>query len=274
MALTELQRTVCRLIAAHRIAQGESYVAGGVALNALIGANRVSKDIDFFHDTDEALAATWDADRGLLVANGYDVEVLRERPTFVEAVVGKGGSTVLVQWVRDSAYRFFPLLRDEDLGLVLHPFDLATNKTLALVGRMEVRDWVDLIACHDRIQPLGFLVWAACGKDPGYSPATILEQAARARYSGAEVAELSFAGPPPDAAALGRAWHGILAGARDIVAALPPERVGQCVLRPDGTLHAGEVGRLRSDLATGAVLFHPGAIRGAFPRVRPGAGGG
>ena len=31
MALTDLQRDVCRLLAAHRIASGESYVAGGTA---------------------------------------------------------------------------------------------------------------------------------------------------------------------------------------------------------------------------------------------------
>ena len=33
-----------------------------------------------------------------------------------------------------------PLVRHDELGLVLHPFDLATNKALALIGRLEVRD--------------------------------------------------------------------------------------------------------------------------------------
>jgi hypothetical protein len=45
----------------------------------------------------------------------------------------------------------------------------------------------------------GYLAWAACGKDPGYSPVSLLEQAARStRYSAAEVAALvafSRAGP-------------------------------------------------------------------------------
>jgi hypothetical protein len=59
------------------------------------------------------------------------------------------------RWTRDSAYRFFPLVRHPDFGLALHPFDLATNKALALVGQLEVRDWVDLIHASDRIQPLG-----------------------------------------------------------------------------------------------------------------------
>jgi hypothetical protein len=64
-------------------------------------------------------------------------------------------------------FRFFPLVEHDDLGLTLHPFDLATNKVLALVGRPEARDWIDAIDCHERLQPLGYLAWAACGKEPG-----------------------------------------------------------------------------------------------------------
>ncbi len=65
----------------------------------------------------------------------------------------------------------------------LHPFDLATNKVLALAGQLEPRDWVDVILSGERLQPLGYLAWAACGKDPGFNPAAILEHAARAsRY--------------------------------------------------------------------------------------------
>jgi hypothetical protein len=57
MALTRYQRDVCRLIADHRKSSGESYVAGGVALNELLGGMRRSRDIDLFHDTAEALRA-------------------------------------------------------------------------------------------------------------------------------------------------------------------------------------------------------------------------
>jgi hypothetical protein len=40
MALTDLQRRLCRLIADNRTAAGESYVAGGAELNELIGIVR------------------------------------------------------------------------------------------------------------------------------------------------------------------------------------------------------------------------------------------
>ena len=269
MAITSFQREICRLIAANRIEQGESYVAGGVALNLLTEGRRISRDIDLFHDTEEALDATWTADRKLLEADGFEVRVVRERASFVEALVSRNENTVLMEWLRDSAYRFFPLIVHEELGLVLHPFDLATNKVLATVGRLEVRDWIDLITCHERIQRLGYLAWSACSKDPGYNPLKILEQAGRSsRYSAAEVAELSFDGPSPDAAALSGKWHEMLAEAKEIVAVLPALETGKCVLHTDGSLYSGDVARLRSDLPRDLLTFHAGCIKGAYPQIR------
>src|SRR5437879_4590200 len=46
LALTEFQRTVANLIAENRRRSGESYVAGGAALNSIIGAPRLSDDVD------------------------------------------------------------------------------------------------------------------------------------------------------------------------------------------------------------------------------------
>ena len=270
MAFTEIQRRVCRLIAANRVASGESYVAGGVALNELLRAPRVSQDIDLFHDTEEALAATWSADRALLAAHGYRVTVVRERPSFVEAELSDEAGRTLAQWVRDSAFRFFPLVEHPDFGLVLHPFDLATNKVLALVGRLEPRDWIDLIACVRSLQPLGYLAWAACGKDPGYSPGAILEHAARtSRYTASDLAGLAFDGGPPDPANLSREWRGMLSAAREILPLLPPDEVGKCVLDAQGRLFTGGSDTLSDDLVRGRVRFHAGRIRGAYPEVRP-----
>lgn len=267
MALTNIQRDVCRLIARQRVASGEGYVAGGAALNTLLQAPRISQDLDLFHDTAEALAKTWDLDREALLEAGYEVQIVRERPTFVEAIVRRAMESVILQWTHDSAFRFFPLVEHPELGLTLHPFDLATNKVLALVGRVEARDWIDILQCDTAVQPLGYLAWAATGKDPGLAPDAILQEARRsARYSDVEIAALAFDGPPPDAAALSLHWHAILEKAAEVVAALPYENVGQCVLR-DGELFRGEAIELRTALAHGAVRFHAGTIRGAFPRI-------
>ncbi len=270
MALTPFQRDVCRLLADHRIRSGESYVAGGAALNELLGTPRRSRDLDLFHDSRQALESAWTADREALGRAGLTVSVVRERPGFVEAEVRRGSESVRLEWAQDSAYRFFPLVRHDELGLVLHPFDLATNKVLALVGRVEARDFVDTLACDRELQPFGYLAWAACGKDPGFSPASILEHAARsARYSQAELSSLDFDGSPPDASELSQRWHAILEAARETVGLLPSERAGHAVLAPDGQLFRGAPARLREALARDGLAYHEGRLRGAFPRLLP-----
>jgi len=68
MPLTPYQRRVCRLLAAERVTHGERYVAGGAALNEILAAPRVSHDVDLFHDTAEAVLASWETDRQVLLA--------------------------------------------------------------------------------------------------------------------------------------------------------------------------------------------------------------
>ena len=267
MALTDHQRGIITLLSQQRIERQESYLAGGAALTVATASPRLSRDIDLFHDTQDALLSTWEDDRRILSSGGYDVEVRRQYPTFVEAFVRRSGSAVIVQWAVDSAFRFFPLVRDTSALPTLHPFDLATNKTLALIGRLEPRDWIDLVDCHDRIQQLGFLCWAACGKDPGTNPSLIVNEAGRsARYTQVEVDGLSFEGRAPDAAKLSTRWKGMLAEARAIIAALPTEEVGTCVLDSNGKLFRGDRERLSDALSGGRLRFHRGTIRGSIPR--------
>jgi hypothetical protein len=270
MALSALQLRVCRLLAEQRRKAGVSYVAGGVALGEALRSARISRDVDLFHDDEEALRSSWHADRTTLVGSGLPPRVVRELPGFVEAVLSDGSETVVVQWARDSAFRFLPLVEHEELGLTLHPLDLATNKVLAAVGRLEVRDWVDLIESCEKLQPLGCLAWAACAKDPGFSPSSILEQCARTgRYSQAEVDTLAFWGERPDAADLGRRFRGMLDAAREIVAALPTAEVGTLVLDARGEPFRGDPTQARTAMGLGALRFHRGCLRGAWPTVRP-----
>jgi len=275
VALTPLQRRIYRLLAEERRRSGESYVAGGGALNELLAGRRLSQDVDLFHDTEAAVAATFPRDRDVLAAAGLAVTVVqRSGPAYLKAEVSDEGESVLVEWTQDSAYRFFPLLEHPELGLTLHPFDLATNKVLALVGRREARDFIDVLQCHVALQPLGYLAWAAAGKDPGFGPLDIVEEAAsRSRYTQPEIDALAFDGVPPSAADLSRRWHVAVAEARELVRTLPAEEAGTCVL--DAGVAAREVRFVKStpqvlaaELRAGRVLFHDGAIRGAFPRVR------
>lgn len=87
---------------------------------------------------------------------------------------------------------------------------------------LEMRDWIDVIACDERLQPLGYLAWAACGKDPGFSPLGVIDHARRSsHYSAAELASLALEGPPPDAAGLSRRWRHALETAPPLIERRP-----------------------------------------------------
>ncbi len=235
-------------------------------MNTQILAPRRSRDIDLFHDTTEAVAKTVEFDRALIEDHGFTFRFVRETPTFAEAVVERGDQATLIQWVFDSAFRFFPLVIDETLGLALHPFDLAVNKVLAMAGRLEARDFIDLVSCCDRIQPLGYLVWAACGKDPGFGPPSLLQEIRRGgRYPQAEIDLLDFEGNPPDAGEISRRWRRQLHDADAICELLPVDRVGTAVVTGDGELCRLPPADLDVALEAGEIDFHEGTIGGAWP---------
>jgi len=266
MAVTAFQAKVLRLLASDRVRNGETYVAGGLALNYQLHTPRVSEDIDVFNNSYEAMLAAADHDRAALAAAGYEVTLKRERDFIVEVTVSDGAETTDIQWVQDSAYRFFPLVEDELLGVTLHPFDLATNKLLALAGRRVPRDWIDTISCAERLQPLGLLAWAANGKDLGLTPYYILDMAARTRYVQSEI-DVAVRGEKYDVAALSLKWHQMIEDGRKVVAALPPEHVGKAVLNRDGSLFAGPLENIPDAVASGEVVFHEGRICGAWPQI-------
>lgn len=267
MAITPFQSDVLKLIARSRISNGQTYIAGGLALNHCLKRPRVSEDIDVFNDSYEALIAAADADRKVLSENGLEVETKRERDYIVEALVSRGQDATDIQWVRDSAFRFFPLVEDDLLGLVLHPFDLATNKLLALAGRRVPRDWVDMIACCESIQPLGLLAWAATGKDVGLTPNFILDMAARTTYSQKELDLVVRCEQPLDVAEIARKWHEFIWEAREVVRILPSDQVGKVVMTREGDLFKGTIDELANAIRHDELIYHEGELGGAWPTV-------
>lgn len=224
MPLTEFQAALARLLSGNRTF--DSYLAGGAAILIEPNTTRFSRDLDYFHDSEARVAEAFAADRALLAASGYAVEVDLNQPGYVRAVVRKGGEATKVEWARDSAWRFLPTVRDARVGFVLHPVDLAVNKVLALAGRDEARDVLDTLPFHRNLLGLGPLCWAACGKDPGFTPLSLLELLRRrGRVRPEDLARLDLA-TPIDLQETKRAWLEALDTVEPFVASRPPDEIG------------------------------------------------
>jgi hypothetical protein len=252
--LSSFQSRVLRLLAAHR--NPESYVAGAAPLAR--SGSRFSKDIDLFHDRELVMQAAVSADSALLAQSGFQIEWTRRFPTICSAIIRDGEDGTLLEWLVDSAYRFFPALQDELFGYVLHPADIATNKALAAAGRREPRDIVDLLDIHERYLPLGAVVWAASAKDPGQSPEGIIAEIRRnARYLQADYDRV-MSEAPIDAGVTARALRAVLDTADEFVRAMPAGKEGLLFLQDGRPV-------LPDPTALGGYVEHGGQLRGHWP---------
>ena len=174
-----------------------------------------------------------------------------------------GAESVLLEWVFDSAFRFFPVEADPELGYRLHHFDAATNKILALASRAEPRDLVDAMHLHQTYLSLGALAWAAAGKDEGLSPLLILDLAERfAHYRQADLDSLALT-TPLDIVALSSEWRRAVQDSRAHIVSLPPQELG-CAYLDEG----GVPVEPRPEVAGFAGLQrHFGSVGGAWPRI-------
>jgi len=224
MPLTDYQASLALLLSGNR--SFDSYLAGGAAILIEPNTTRISRDLDYFHDTESRVVEAFTADRRSLEEHAYVVEVDLNQPGYIRAVVGKGHEATKVEWARDSAWRFLPTVRDKRVGFMLHPVDLAVNKVLALAGRDEPRDVLDAHHVHRNVLPLGALCWAACGKDPGFTPLSLLELLRRrGRISEEDLARLDLVAKI-DLRALKQEWLEALDSVESFVSSRPPEEIG------------------------------------------------
>ena len=224
MPLTPYQAKVARLLSTQR--SPDSYLAGGAALHIEPNTLRFSNDLDYFQDSLARVVSAFDADRAALLAAGHKLELLMERPGFVRAIARQGADSTKIEWVFDTAFRFLPVVEDARAGFLLHPIDLAINKVLALVGRDEPRDYLDTIDAHGRILGLGGLIWAACGKDPGFTPLMLLDLLRRkGRYRPEDFSRLALR-VAPNLTETKQAWLAALESAKAFVEARPLEELG------------------------------------------------
>jgi hypothetical protein len=224
MPLTNFQKKIALVLSANRTE--DSHLAGGAALHFQPNSLRFSEDLDYFHDSEERVASAFAEDSKLLKEKGYNCKVELSLPGYIRALVNDKTSTTKVEWAFDSAWRFMPVQKDSQVGFILHPIDLVINKLLALVGRDEPRDFLDVLHTHQNTLPLGAQIWAACGKDPGLSPDSILELLKRrGRYQPQDFARLHLK-QKVDLGQLKSIWMEALSQAQDFISQAPLDELG------------------------------------------------
>ncbi|MDE2874900.1 MAG: nucleotidyl transferase AbiEii/AbiGii toxin family protein [Gemmatimonadota bacterium] len=264
MPLTDLQRRLLALLA--RSTDSDRYLAGGTALHLASESSRFSEDLDFFHDSAEAVAESFARDSAALEAAGYRVHVRLSQPGFIQAIVeADDRESTRIDWAHDSAWRFMPLVRLDDGGLALHEVDLAINKVLTLAGREEARDFVDILHAHEHILPLGALIWAAVAKDPGFTPPSLLEQLKRrGRYRPEEIDRIELAAPV-DLVEAKAAWRAALSDADKFIRERPHDEAGCLYYSPSRDCFVAP--SPGTSLKEQGLVPHFGQSGGILPRV-------
>ena len=265
MPLTQLQKEVLRVLAANR--SEASHFAGGMLLNASDDSARYSHDFDIFHEAEEEVMRASEADVRALRAAGYLVETRAGDWTnpcsFRKAKLTHGDDELEIDWAQDAAYRFYPVQPDALLGWRLHLFDMATNKALALSARSVTRDYVDIVEL-EKSYPLEAIIWAACGKDPGFTPMLLLEMMRRfARVNPRQLATIQARNLDP--VALKKTWIEMSDRAESeitrVADTMPDLPIGVAFVDA-----AGKPGWIGSDPS---LRPHPPSLRGCWPDVHP-----
>jgi hypothetical protein len=265
MPLTPLQKDVLTLLARNRSEQ--SHFAGGIVLNAPDDSARFSHDFDIFHELAEEVTRSSDQDVNSLREAGFHVETpsrdgeWEKEASFRKARITRGKEMVEIDWAVDSVFRFFPIEQDARLGWRLHLFDVATNKALALSARTKTRDYIDILELG-KIYPLAAICWAACGKDPGFTPLSLLYMMKRfAKVDPVELEKIKARALDP--VALKTAWIEMSDEAEAKMVRVADEQpdlpIGVAFL--DATGHPGWIGDNPS------LRIHAPSVRGCWPTV-------
>ncbi|MGO9558863.1 MAG: nucleotidyl transferase AbiEii/AbiGii toxin family protein [Acidimicrobiales bacterium] len=197
-------------------------VAGGAALIVKGQVDRGTHDIDFFGLSQVSVDRLVPVAELALRAEGLTVERVVSNPGFTRLRVAEGPETTEVDFGVDA--RLFPTEPGPGFP-VLSSEELAVDKILAIFGRAEARDFVDLasIAGSDDLERLFGL---ASQKDRGFRPQIFEEMTGRffrLRRSEFPVDDAEF----DKLEAIVREWATI---ARSVALApewqLPPERSG------------------------------------------------
>lgn len=168
--LSPLQERVAEIVAGLEEADGFA-LAGGAALIARGDVQRQTRDLDFFGLTSDAVDRLLPAAERALGHAGLVVERVQVNPGFARLIVASGDDRTELDLASDA--RLFPAEPGQPAPM-LRGEELAVDKVLAVFGRAEARDFVDLMAVEPTYG-LDRLCQLAAEKDRGFTPAVFAE---------------------------------------------------------------------------------------------------
>jgi predicted nucleotidyltransferase component of viral defense system len=175
--LTPLQEQIAQIIGG--VLEGSDFaLAGGAAIISQGLVDRRTRDLDFFGSSSPVLTERLQLIIDSLVREGFQVEIDQQNERFVRLDVRGLGEETEVDFGID--FRLFPPHQGAH-SLVLSSRELAVDKVLAVFGRAESRDFVDLAALT-RLFDIEELFAEAVRKDQGFNLAVFAEMTFRINH--------------------------------------------------------------------------------------------
>jgi nucleotidyltransferase AbiEii toxin of type IV toxin-antitoxin system len=155
------------------------YLTGGTALSVFYLGHRLSDDFDLFTADQPLIPIVAQKFKSKLEALGITVQEIRSFSSFWEAIATQGDESFKIQLAYDSPFALGPVMERDDLRIQSFE-DIAAGKLLALFGRAEERDFIDVYSIvKEGSISMDRLIELARRKDPGldeYYLAIALEQ--------------------------------------------------------------------------------------------------
>lgn len=169
--LTRLQGQVAAIVARQPEA-ADFALAGGGALIIRGEVARQTRDLDFFGPSPEAVDRLIPVVEAALRSAGLQVSIVRQNPGFARLEIQSADEEITELDLGADA-RLLPVDRDHVVP-TLAGEELAVDKVLAIFGRAEARDFVDLMAVEARYG-LHRLLDLATEKDRGFVTEIFIE---------------------------------------------------------------------------------------------------
>ena len=143
------------------------YLTGGTALSIFYLGHRLSDDFDLFTADQPLIPIVARKFKSKLEALGVAVQEIRSFSSFWEAIATEGFESFKIQLAYDSPFTLEPAIEKDDLRIQSFE-DIAAGKLLALFGRAEERDFIDVYSIvKNGTISLERLIELAKRKDPG-----------------------------------------------------------------------------------------------------------